>query len=30
MNNKIIAYCKARQKESGIKNGYYQKIIDML
>lgn len=26
----IINYCKRRQKESGIKKGYYQKVIETL
>jgi hypothetical protein len=26
----MIEYCKNRQKESGIKGGYYQKTIDSL
>lgn len=26
----IIEYCEERQKESGLKKGYYQKAIEIL
>ena len=30
MNKKIIKYCDKKIKESGIKNGYYKKIKDLI